>query len=96
MLIGNMKYNNLKSTEKILKALANQRRLAIVSFLKTKSSATVGEIAEEIDLSFKATSKHLDILRSAEILDKKQRSLQAFYFLPENPHPLAASVIKSF
>lgn len=90
-----MKYNNLKPVEKVLKALANHRRLAIVMFLKNKTHATVSEIAEEIDLSFRSTSKHLGVLRSAEILDKKQRSLQVFYFLPEHPHPLAEIVIKS-
>lgn len=95
ILIGNMKYNDLKSSAKILKALANQRRLAIVTFLKRKSHATVGQIAEEIDLSFRATSRHLSVLSSAEILDKKQRSLQVFYFLSETPTPLAEAAIKS-
>lgn len=90
-----MKYNNLKPVEKVLKALANQRRLAIVMFLKKKSNATVSEIAEEIDLSFRSTSKHLGVLRAAEVFDKKQSGLQVFYFLSEHPHPLAEIVIKS-
>ena len=94
MLAGSMKYNNLKPVEKTLKALANQRRLAIVMFLKKKSNATVSEIAEEIDLSFRSTSKHLGVLRSAEILDKKQQSLQVFYFLSESLDPLTEAVIK--
>ncbi len=90
-----MKYNDLKPAAKILKALANQRRLAIVMFLKKKSHATVGEIAEEIDLSFRATSRHLGVLSSAEILDKRQRSQQVFYFLSETPSSLAEATIKS-
>lgn len=89
-----MKYNNLKPVEKVLKALANQRRLAIVMFLKKKSNATVSEIAEEIDLSFRSTSKHLGVLRAAEVLDKKQSSLQVFYFLSDNLNLLVEAVIK--
>ena len=70
----------MKQVEKILKALANQRRLEIVRLLKKRTRATVGEISKAIDLSFRATSRHLGVLHSAEILDKKQQSLQVWYF----------------
>ena len=63
-----------------LKALANRRRLAIITFVKIKREVTVGEIAEEIKLSFRSTSKHLGILAAAGILEKKQRSAQVHYF----------------
>ena len=65
--------------ERQLKAVANRRRLAILSFLKKNKFASVGEIAESIKLSFKATSKHLMILGNVEILEKEQDSLQMFY-----------------
>jgi len=64
-----------------MKALANRRRLAILCFLKKASEASVGDIADEIQLSFKATSKHLGILSAAGIVDREQRSLQMFYRL---------------
>ncbi|MDP3052987.1 MAG: metalloregulator ArsR/SmtB family transcription factor [bacterium] len=67
--------------EKILKVLANRRRLAILKYLKENKEAPVAEIAQEIDLSFKATSKHLGILLAVDILEKEQRSLQMFYRL---------------
>lgn len=70
-----------KELERIMKALANRRRLAILRFLKTEKDASVGDIAEEIRLSFKATSKHLSILFAADIVDREQRSLQMFYRL---------------
>lgn len=47
---------------------------------------SVGEIADEIKLSIKATSKHLSVLYGADIVDKEQRSLQMFYKLSTNPH----------
>lgn len=68
-----------KELEKIFKALANRRRLLILNFLKKKKRANVGEIAEAIKLSFKSTSRHLNVLISAGILDKEQSSLYVFY-----------------
>jgi len=67
--------------EKILKALANRRRLAILKYLKENRKASVAEIAHEIDLSFKATSKHLGILSATDIIEREQVSLQMFYSL---------------
>lgn len=77
----------MKRMEKILKALANRRRLAILKYLKEKKKAPVAEIANEIDLSFKATSKHLGILLAADILEKDQISLQMFYRLADRQKP---------
>ncbi len=82
--------NNL---EKILKALANRRRLAILEYLKNHREAPVGEIAHEINLSFKATSKHLGILASVDIIERDQRNLQVFYRLAQNRKSPAKYVI---
>lgn len=83
----------MKQLEKILKALANKRRLAILQLLKNNGEEPVGEIARNINLSFKATSKHLAILFSADILDKEQRSLQVYYSLSKTmPHPAKQTI----
>lgn len=79
--------------ERILKALANQRRLAILKYLKKNKEAPVAEIAEEINLSFKATSKHLGVLSAADIVEKEQRSLQVFYRLSNNQELSAKYII---
>lgn len=63
----------MKDYEKILKALANRRRLQIIKYLKDKKLATVTNIAEHLKLSFKSTSKHLAILFGAGIVDKEQK-----------------------
>lgn len=68
-----------KELERVLKSLANKRRIAIVRFLKSEKEATVGTIAEKINLSFKSTSKHLIILFSADIVEKEQKNTQFFY-----------------
>lgn len=71
----------MKEHERILKAVANRRRLAILAHLKRSREATVGDIADAIRLSFKATSKHLAILKSADIVENEQHSLLVFYRL---------------
>lgn len=82
-----------KELEKILKALANRRRLAILNYLKSRRQASVGEIAGAIKLSFRATSKHLIILSAADILDKEQQNLQVFYSIADLLPPAAKSII---
>ena len=82
-----MKNSDLKYLEKILKSVANLRRLAILRYLKYHKEASVGEAAIEIKLSIKATSKHLNILSALDILEKDQRNLQVFYRISNNNNP---------
>lgn len=100
-MAGNRAPLSEKDFERSVKALANRRRLAILRFLKRgrekekkkRIEASVGDIAEEIRLSFKATSKHLGILSSASIVDREQRSLQMFYRLSSDLPAPARSII---
>lgn len=82
-----------KDLEKVLKALANRRRITILKFIKKSDRASVGEIADAIKLSFTATSKHLTILSNAGILDKEQESLTVFYFLSGEQHPIVSKLL---
>ena len=83
----------MKHHEKILKALANRRRLEIIKYLKDKKEASVGDIARHIKLSFKSTSRHLAILSGADILQKEQRSVLVFYSLEPKLTSMAKLVI---
>ncbi|MEK7566911.1 MAG: metalloregulator ArsR/SmtB family transcription factor [Patescibacteria group bacterium] len=87
--------DNLKTTEKVLKALANRRRLNIVKYLKKEKEATVGDIAEAIKLSFKSTSRHLAVLSAADIVDKEQRGLGVWYRLLSECHHIAKYISNS-
>jgi DNA-binding transcriptional ArsR family regulator len=69
----------------MLKALANRRRLAILAYLKKNREASVTEIAEQIRLSVKATSRHLRVLAAADLVEYEQRSLLVYYRLPAAP-----------
>lgn len=83
----------MKDLEKILKALANKRRLTILKYLKEKEKANVSSIAKEIKLSFKATSRHLNILFAAEILDKEQQRLEVYYCLASRQKAASRHII---
>lgn len=82
-----------KELERIMKAFANRRRLSIVAFLKKRKEATVGDIAEEIKLSFRSTSKHLGVLATAGILEREQRSIQMYYKIASDIPASARTVL---
>ncbi|MDO8729206.1 MAG: metalloregulator ArsR/SmtB family transcription factor [bacterium] len=84
-----------KELEKMLKALANRRRLAIISLLRKRKESNVGNIAEAIHLSIKSTSRHLAILFGADILEREQRSSEVFYRLNNFIPDMFSSLIKS-
>ena len=72
---------NYKNLEKKYKALANRRRLEIIHYLAKESKANVGQIAEQIKLSFNATSKHLNVLKNNEFVENEQVGLEQYYFI---------------
>ena len=77
-----------KELERIIKALANRRRLAILRYLKKGREVSVGDITEEINLSFKATSKHLAILAASQLVDRDQIGIKMFYRISDHiPEP---------
>jgi DNA-binding transcriptional ArsR family regulator len=82
-----------KELERVLKALANRRRVAIVRYLKARTEASVGDIAEEIRLSFKSTSRHLSVLMGAGIFDREQRGLNMFYRIAPDLPSVASRII---
>ncbi|MEK7530283.1 MAG: metalloregulator ArsR/SmtB family transcription factor [Patescibacteria group bacterium] len=84
-----------KDIERVLKALANKRRLMIVRLLKKHKMMNVGDIATEINLSFRATSRHLGVLLSAGILEREQQSLNMFYRIHAGLPEIAGRIISA-
>lgn len=83
----------MKELEKIYKALANRRRLEIIKYLKKQKEASVWQLSEHLKLSFKSTSRHLAVLRSVDILEKEQRSLEAYYRISLVVHPVVRHLL---
>lgn len=75
--------NNIQKLERQLKAMANRRRLEILSCIKKHKHVHVGAIAKEVDLRIFSTSQHLRILRNAGIVDFKKQGPAVHYFLCE-------------
>ena len=73
---------NYQQAEKMYRALANQKRLAIISYLNKNKEATVSLIAEHINLSFKSTSRHLRLLRNVGLVESNQIGIERHYYLP--------------
>jgi len=86
--------NRFTEVERVLKALANRRRLAIVQFLNTKGPASVGDIAEHIRLSFAATSRHLRTLAVADLVESEQVNTTVKYSVSKNLHPIFGTTLK--
>jgi len=84
----------MKELERDLKALANKRRLTILKYLKRVRKASVGDIAGEIELSFKATSRHLSVLASAGILEKEQEGLTMWHRLSAQKQPIVSKALE--
>lgn len=95
-VLPDISMTSLNRLEKILKALANRRRLAIVQYLKKTKEANVSDIADKIRLSFKSTSKHLAVLFAADIVEKEQRQLQMHYRLSKNLENVVKHISNSY
>lgn len=94
-----MRYNNNDMAnhlylEKQLKALSNRRRIAIIAFLKKKHNASVSEMALALGVSQQALSRHLSILKSADIVDYTRRGNRVSYRLQLSQSKEVQSILK--
>jgi DNA-binding transcriptional ArsR family regulator len=89
-----MNSNDLRNTEKVLKAIANQRRITIVQLLRKHEVLSVGDLAKELKLSFRSTSRHLAVLRSAEVVLREQEGLVMNYRLAQPMNAFVRLLVK--
>lgn len=82
-----------KDLERLFKAVANRRRIAILSLLKKRKSVKVGVVADEIRLSFNATSKHIGVLYGAGFVDREQHSLEMHYRIADDLSAPAKAIL---
>ncbi len=79
-----MKSEDIRRWTLVFKALANPNRIKIIDILSRGEQMSVTEIADELDISIKATSKHLIILNNLDVLHSAGRSDHVFYSLNKN------------
>ena len=63
-----------------LKALADPTRREILNMLK-KGSLSAGEISEHFDMSFAAVSRHLSVLKDADLIRDERDGKYIYYTL---------------
>ncbi len=66
--------------DEFFQALASPYRREIIKMLKWKNMSA-GEIAEHFTISQPSVSRHLDVLKRAEIVTAERRANQIFYSL---------------
>jgi len=87
-----MEIEQIKELEKLLKCLANNRRLLIIKLLKKYPNLTVGQISGVMKLSFRATSRHLNNLYKQSIVEKRQKSLNMHYSLSKTTNQVIETI----
>jgi DNA-binding transcriptional ArsR family regulator len=83
----------ITQVEKILKALANRRRLKILKYLKGGKKASVTELSDHLKITLKATSKHLTVLKGVDLVESEQVSLAIFYCLSSSLPKIVADIL---
>ncbi len=73
-----------RKLEKLLKTVANRRRLDIVRVLSQQKSSSVIDLANRLRLSFYSTSKHLQILRQEGFITGEQAGKSIEYRLDDD------------
>ena len=69
---------NASRAEKILKQLANAKRLTILCHLMQREH-TVNEMADLVGLSKSAMSQHLSKMRDQKLVEPEKRGQQVYY-----------------
>lgn len=68
----------------VFRTLANINRLKIIAMLSGGRKMSVGDIAQGLKISFKATSNHLAMLKNLAVLESQGIAGHVFYSLNPN------------
>jgi ArsR family transcriptional regulator len=72
-------YGSLKRAEVIFRALADQTRLRIVRLLFVGGEITVGELVDALCVPQYSVSRHLSVLRHANIVTERREGARRYY-----------------
>ena len=85
---------SIKSWVKVFKALGNEGRLKIMKLLLDGRERTVTEVKEAIDISLKATSKHLIILDNLGFVESSGKNGHVYYKIDLTAYPKVQEFLK--
>jgi DNA-binding transcriptional ArsR family regulator len=76
----------MKRWTDVFRTLANINRLKIIKLLADGRKMSVTDIAEDLGISFKATSNHLALLKNLDVLEAQGTAGHVFYSInPQLP-----------
>lgn len=83
----------MQHLEKLLKALANEKRLKILELLKGRRVLNVGEIAKMLDIPLNTVSRHLRILEAVDIVSHTRKRTEIYYKLSKYHNAVIRNVM---
>jgi ArsR family transcriptional regulator len=86
-------YESLKRAEVIFRALADQTRLRIVRILFVGGESTVCELVDALQLPQYSVSRHLSILRHANIVNERREGAWRYYSTLVKPESFAGKLL---
>ena len=86
----------MKRLTVVFRALANINRLKIIKMLSGAHKMNVCDIAEELKISFKATSNHLAMLKNLDVLEAEGTEGHVFYSLNSQMPKDFQKIIETF
>ena len=69
----------MKRWSVVFRTLSNVNRLKIINILSKTGKMNVGDIAQELNISFAATSNHLAMLKNLDVLEAEGATGHVFY-----------------
>ncbi len=82
----------MRETLTITKALADENRLRILMMIQDQE-VCVCQIVEMLDVAASTVSKHLSILRAADLIDSYKQGRWVYYHVPKQPTPTARAAL---
>jgi ArsR family transcriptional regulator len=89
-----MGLSSMRELERIFKALADRNRLRIMKMLEVKPMC-VCEITAVLGIAQPSVSRHLSILRDADLLDGEKYGIWTNYSLSRSTDDIVSTVITS-
>ena len=83
----------MRNLMKITKALSDQNRVRILSALNDRELC-VCQLVALLKLAPSTVSKHIAILRNADMVESRKEGLLVYYFLSEAPNEMLSGVLK--
>ena len=85
----------LSDQERLYKALANRKRIAILRYLKNNGDHSVSDVADHIGISDTATSKHLLALQEASLVQTGTHERPALYRIRKRQSERVKRILKA-